>query len=90
MEDRPAAPIWLASSPTTAPSSALVGALMLEQNDVYGPPPPCKVFRLTTTDPVFAVVYPALSRGNTPQALMVFADRRPGKWTSSKWLASFH
>jgi putative transposase len=25
-----------------------------------------------------------------PQALMVFADRRPDKWTSSRWLASFH
>ena len=61
----------------------VVGALMLEQNDVYGPPQPCKVFRLTTTDPALAVVYPALSRGNTPQALMVFADRRPDKWTSS-------
>jgi putative transposase len=68
----------------------LVGAILLEQNDVYGPPRPCKGFRLTTTDPVLAVVYPALSRGNTPQALMVFADRRPDKWTSSQRLASFH
>ena len=55
----------------------------VKQNDVYGPPQPCKVFRSTTTDPVLAVVYPALSRGNTPQALMVFADQRPDKWTSS-------
>jgi putative transposase len=68
----------------------LVGAILLEQNDVYGPPLLCKGFRLTTTDPVLAVVYPALSRGNTPQALMVFADRRPDKWTSSQRLASFH
>ena len=46
---------------------------------------PClaRCFRLTTTDPVLAVVYPALSRGTRPQALMVFADRRPDKWTSS-------
>lgn len=69
--------------PNEAAVTRLIGALLLEQNDVYGPPPPCKVFRLTTTDPVLAVVYPALSRGNTPQALMVFADRRPDKWTIS-------
>jgi hypothetical protein len=60
----------------------LVGALLLEQNDEWAVQP-CRVFRLTTTDPVLAVVYPALSRGNTPQVLMVFADRRPDKWTSS-------
>lgn len=76
--------------PNEAAVTRLVGALLLEQNDVYGPPLPCKRIRLTTTDPALAVVYPALSRGNTPQALMVFADRRPDKWTSSKRLASFH
>lgn len=76
--------------PNEAAATRLVGALLLEQNDVYGPPLPCKRIRLTTTDPALAVVYPALSRGNTPQALMVFADRRPDKWTSSKRLASFH
>jgi hypothetical protein len=43
----------------------LVGAILLEQNDVYGPPPPCKEFRLTTTIPAVAVVYPALSCGET-------------------------
>ncbi len=43
----------------------LVGALMLEQTDVYGPPPPCKGFQTMTTAPVLAVVYPASSRGNT-------------------------
>jgi putative transposase len=75
--------------PNEASIVRLVGAVLLEQNDVYGPPRPCKGFRLTTTDPVLAVVYPALSRGNTPQALMVFADRRPDKWTSSQRLASF-
>jgi len=70
-------------SPSEQSVLRLIGAVLLQQNDVYGPPLPCKVFRLTTTDPVLAVVYPALSRGNTPQALMVFADRRPDKWTSS-------
>ncbi len=43
----------------------LIGALLLEQNDVYGPPPRCKGFRTTMTDPALAVVYPALSRGST-------------------------
>ncbi|MER8741372.1 transposase, partial [Mesorhizobium sp. M1005] len=37
----------------------LVGAILLEQNDVYGPPPTCKGFRAVTTDPALAVVYPA-------------------------------
>ena len=69
--------------PNEAAVTRLIGAILLEQNDVYGPPLPCKVFRSTTTDPVLAVVYPALSRGTRPQALMVFADRRPDKWTSS-------
>jgi putative transposase len=69
--------------PNEAAIRRLVGAILLEQNDVYGPPLPCKVFRSTMTDPVLAVVYPALSCGTRPQALMVFADRRPDKWTSS-------
>jgi hypothetical protein len=38
----------------------LVGALMLEQNDVYGPPPSCKDFRSLMDKPTLAVVYPAL------------------------------
>ncbi len=43
----------------------LVGAILLEQNDVYGPPPLCKGFRLTTVNTALAVVYPALKRGDT-------------------------
>jgi putative transposase len=46
--------------PNEAAVTRLIGALLLEQNDVYGPPPLCKVFRSTMTDPVLAVVYPAL------------------------------
>jgi putative transposase len=46
--------------PNEAAITRLVGAILLEQNDVYGPPPLCKVFRSTMTDPVLAVVYPAL------------------------------
>jgi hypothetical protein len=41
----------------------LVGALRLEQNDVYGPPPICKA-DYGATETGLAVVYPALSRGN--------------------------
>ena len=51
--------------PNEAAITRLVGAILLEQNDVYGPPPPCKGFQTMTTAPVLAVVYPALSRGNT-------------------------
>lgn len=47
----------------------LVGAVLLEQNDVYGPPPSCKAFRLGLTNSDLAVVYPALLRG--------FTRRRP-------------
>src|SRR3954470_11846291 len=42
----------------------LVGALMLEQNDVYGPPPLCKDFGSLQASLVLAVVYPALQRGS--------------------------
>jgi transposase-like protein len=41
----------------------LVGAILLEQNDVYGPPPRCKAFRFGTTNSGLAVVYPALCCG---------------------------
>ena len=69
----------------------LVGAILLEQNDVYGPPPPWQgvsndgdgARRLRSC---IRPCRPAIR----PQALMVSADRRPDKWTSSKRLASFH
>jgi putative transposase len=47
----------------------LVGAVLLEQNDVYGPPPRCKAFRLGLTSSNLAVVYSALWCG--------FSRRRP-------------
>ena len=50
--------------PKDAAIMRLAGALLLERNDVYGPPPACKEFRPTTTNSVLAVVYPALSRGH--------------------------
>ena len=75
--------------PNEAAITRLVGAILLEQNDVYGPPSHCKGFSGAGWQaPALAVVYPALSAAARPQALMVFADRLPDKWTSS-WLASF-
>src|SRR6185437_3866605 len=43
----------------------LVGAILLEQNDVYGPPPLCKDFCSSQARPALAVVYPALQRGRS-------------------------
>ncbi len=40
----------------------LVGAILLEQNDVYGPLPVCKAKLNITADTVLAVVYPAYLR----------------------------
>jgi transposase-like protein len=42
----------------------LVGAILLEQNDVYGPPPICKNDHFAM-EMGLAVVYPALLRGDT-------------------------
>ena len=42
----------------------LIGAVLLEQNDVYGPPPICKD-NYAAMETGLAVVYPALSRGYT-------------------------
>jgi hypothetical protein len=50
--------------PNDAAIVRLVGAILLEQNDVYGPPPPCKEIRSMLMNPVLAVVYPALMRGD--------------------------
>lgn len=45
--------------PNHAAVARLVGALMLEQNDVYGPPLLCKGIYSMLAIPVLAVVYPA-------------------------------
>ena len=67
----------------------LVGALLLEQNDVYGPPSRCKGVlylsgELSACGRVSGLVFAA----SQPQAMMVFADRRPDKWSNSRF-ASF-
>jgi hypothetical protein len=51
--------------PNEAAVTRLIGALLLEQNDVYGPPPPCKSFGSSPAKPALAVVYPALQRGSS-------------------------
>ena len=50
--------------PNEASIVRLIGAVLLEQNDVYGPPPPCKDIRPMLMNPALAVVYPALMRGD--------------------------
>jgi hypothetical protein len=75
--------------PNEASITRLIGAVLLEQNDVYGPPLPCKSFdRRRRTWCLRSCIRPCRA-ATLPQALMVFADRRPDKWTSSKRLASF-
>src|SRR6266478_1983914 len=51
--------------PNEASITRLIGAVLLEQNDVYGPSPLCGGFRLTTANTALAVVYPALKRGSS-------------------------
>jgi hypothetical protein len=71
--------------PNEAAIPRLVGAILLEQNDVYGPPPPCKAF-LNGSGEASACsrVSGLAARYFRPQALMVFADQQPDKWTNSK------
>ena len=51
--------------PNEASITRLIGAVLLEQNDVYGPPPPCKDLGSVLAKPALAVVYPALQRGSS-------------------------
>ena len=76
--------------PNEAAITRLVGAILLEQNDVYGPPPPLQGLS-NDSDGIRRLrscIRPCRSAVR-PQALMVSADRRPDKWTSSGRLASF-
>jgi hypothetical protein len=67
----------------------LVGAVLLEQNDVYGPPSRCKgVLSLTGEFSACGRVSGLVFAAGRPQAMMVFADRRPDKWSNSRF-ASF-
>ena len=70
--------------PNEAAITRLVGAILLEQNDVYGPPSRCKGFSglLARHRHLQSCIRPR-SAAPRPQALMVFADRLPDKWTSS-------
>ena len=60
----------------------LVGAILLEQNDVYGPPPACKDYGSFRRNQCLLSCIRPCSAVHRPQALMVFADRLPDKWTS--------
>ena len=55
--------------PNEAAVTRLIGALLLQQNDVYGPPPLCKGFRLDDSE------YGACSRVSGLEARLI--DRRP-------------
>ena len=44
-------PVVAAMHDYEAAGTRLIGAILLEHNDVYGPPPPCKVFRSTIDGP---------------------------------------
>jgi len=66
----------------------LVGALLLEQNDVYGPPSRCKGVLSLTGELSACGRVSGLFAASRPQAMMVFADRRPDKWSNLR-LASF-
>lgn len=75
--------------PNEAAITGLVGAIMLEQSDMYGPPSRCKgVLSLTGEFSACGRVSGLVFAAGRPQAMMVFADRRPSKWSNSRF-ASF-
>ena len=67
----------------------LVGAILLEQNDVYGPPPPCKAFQQISTISDLAVVYPALLCGITRRRPLWF-PRIDGRTNGRTQIGSHH
>lgn len=67
-----------------------VGALVPEQNDVYGPPRLCKRFPRQWGYRCLQSCIRPVCAASPPLALMVSAVRRPDKWTSSRRLTSFH
>jgi hypothetical protein len=67
----------------------LVAVLLLDQNGAYGSPSRCKgLLGPLARHRHLQSCFRPRSAAARPQALMVFTDRRPGKWTSS-WLALF-
>ena len=75
--------------PNEASIMRLIGAVLFEQNDAYGPPLPCKgIIRPWRYRCLQSCIRP-FGAALPPLALMVSAVRRPDKWTSSRRLASF-
>ncbi|WP_057795819.1 IS256 family transposase [Roseovarius atlanticus] len=68
----------------------LIGAVLFEQNDVYGPPLLCKGFIRSWRYRCLQSCIRPVGAASPPLALMVSAVRRPDKWTSSRRLTSFH
>lgn len=72
----------------------LVGAILLEQNDVYGPcmdrPRVAREIRMGMTDPVLAVVYPAWNRSHTAAGLDGVRGSAARQMDELVRLASFH
>ena len=75
--------------PNEAAIRRLVGAILLAQIDVYGPPLPCKSFLGRQRHRRLRSCIRLVDAATWPLALMVSAVKRPGKWTSSRRLASF-
>jgi hypothetical protein len=68
--------------PNEATITRLVGAILLEQNDVYGPPPSRKGFLRRRRDLCLQSCIRPVHAATPPLALMVSAVRLPDKWTN--------